>query len=175
MKREIPVDRRVKIIPIFLAAMLAVMAALTACSEDTPDSTGAGEGTESTQKYVFMAEGTDSLAKLDMVVGPSGQISGTHVHVLFSDDTCEPKPKEDEPFGGTFADGHFTLTGLSKNRPSYSGDLEGGSLVLDGTFGVSNEKWELLPSAEKFDQEVEAYTSELKENKREGYLGCEPS
>ncbi|MEU3273058.1 hypothetical protein ABZ639_19630 [Saccharomonospora sp. NPDC006951] len=161
------------------AAVLVGVLAMNSGSDDqpaTPPGGGALAENETTQNFFFMAHGDESFARLDMVVGPQGQISGTHVFVRFGDDG-DPYTVE-EQFGGTFTDGAFELTGLSDTRSAYLGTLENGTLTLNGTFGVSSKEWEQISAADaeeaaaEFDQKVGEFTPEPFECEDEGRFGC---
>ncbi|TDC45197.1 hypothetical protein E1281_31180 [Actinomadura sp. KC345] len=162
------------VVAAFAAAVLAVFGviALTGADDDQPNSTGGSGSAETTVNYMFTAETETSLAKLEFTVGPSGQITGTHVWVRFNDDG-EPFGEDDEePFGGTFTDGHVELTGLSDTRSAYTGTLENGVLTLDGTFGVSATEWTQIQNAAEFDKAIRDHHAEPVECEDEGRFGC---
>ncbi|MFD0558241.1 hypothetical protein FB566_3540 [Stackebrandtia endophytica] len=152
-----------------LIALIVVLA--SGSNGDRPDVTGDSGDTETTRTYIFMAETEGALSKLNMTIGPDGQITGEHLFVRWGDNG-KPYYDDPEPFGGTFTDGYFELTGLSSNGKIYTGTLEGDTLILNGTFGPSTQEWTLIGSDAEFDEAVENHTPPPYECEDEGPFGC---
>lgn len=183
-----PDDRRKLVIAALVIAaaaalVIAVIGLISGSDDDPPAATAdapvtGDSGDETTQNFFFMTESSsgEAFSRLDIVVGPDGQISGMHVFVRFGDNG-DPYTVEEE-FGGTYTDGHFELTGLSDTRPAYVGTLEDGVLTIDGTFGPASEEWEQIPvddaeeAAAVFDEVIAEFTPEPFVCEDEGEFGC---